>query len=214
MLRAATLEAALVRADLPSKDATTSLQQHFQHEFINAAGALYTKVLLEGGTPKFHLLAKLPPPPHFQVWEPNEHGLPRRWHRPWTRTGTTGTPPAPPVHQQEEEPILRMAGSAEHPTDPSKLTCQGATLLGYFWNLEKDFLSTGKNRKINLYPARRGLRPAWADMAEAEDLLPLPPQETTNSTSGFSSGTFTLRSNSKPDLLISSAQIYVPMPGN
>ena len=30
-----------------------------------------------------------------------------------------------------------------------------------------------KNRKINLYPARRGLRPVWADMAEAEDLLSL-----------------------------------------
>ena len=27
--------------------------------------------------------------------------------------------------------------------------------------------------KINLYPARRGLRPAWADMWEAEDLMAL-----------------------------------------
>ena len=173
MLRAATLEAALFRADLPTKDATTSLQQHFQHKFVNAARALYTQVLLEGGTPEFHLLARLPPPPHLQVWEPDEHGLPRRWHRPWTRTGTTGAPPAPPVHLQEVEPILRIAASKEHPSYPSKLTCQGSTLLGCFWNLENDSLSTGKNRKINLYPARRGLRPALADMAEAEDLLPL-----------------------------------------
>ena len=58
MLRAATLEAALVWADLPTKDATTSLQQHFQHKFVNAARALYTQILLEGGTPEFHLLAK------------------------------------------------------------------------------------------------------------------------------------------------------------
>ena len=78
VLRAATLEAALVRADLPTKDATTSLQEHFQHEFVNAARALYTQVLLEGGTPKFHLLSRLSPPPHLQVWEPDEHGLPRR----------------------------------------------------------------------------------------------------------------------------------------
>ena len=82
VLRAATLEAALVRADLPTKDATTSLQQHFQHEFVNAARALYTKVLLEGGSPEFHLLAQLPPPAHLRVWEPDRHGRPRRWNRP------------------------------------------------------------------------------------------------------------------------------------
>ena len=78
VLRAATLEAALVRADLPTKDATTSFQQHFQHKFLNAARALYTQVLLEGGTPEFHFLARLPPPPHLKVWEPDEHGLPRK----------------------------------------------------------------------------------------------------------------------------------------
>ena len=66
-----------------------------------------------------------------------------------------------------------MAASSEHPSDPSKLTCLGATLLGYGWNLQNDSLSTGKNMKINLYPARRGLRPAWADMWEAEDLMAL-----------------------------------------
>ena len=62
LLRAATLEAALVRADLHTKDATTTLQQHFQHKFVNAAWALYIQILLEGGTPEFNLLAKLPPP--------------------------------------------------------------------------------------------------------------------------------------------------------
>ena len=66
-----------------------------------------------------------------------------------------------------------MAASSKHPSDPSKLTCLGATLPGYGWNLQNDFLSTGKNMKINFYPARRGLRPAWADMSEAEDLLAL-----------------------------------------
>jgi hypothetical protein len=134
-LRAAKLEAALVTADMPTKGATTSLQEHFQHEFFNAARDLYTQVLLKGGTPKFHLLSRLSPPPHLQVWEPNEHGLPRRWYRPWTRQGSPAAPPNPPVHLQEEEPIRRMAASSEHPSDPSKLTCLGATLLGYGWNL-------------------------------------------------------------------------------
>ena len=66
-----------------------------------------------------------------------------------------------------------MAATADHPTDPSKLTCAGATLLGYNWDLTHDSLTTGKNLKINLLPPRRGIRPAWADMGEAEDLLPL-----------------------------------------
>ena len=65
ILGAATLEAALVRADMPTKEATTSLQQHFQHEFVNAARAVYTKVLLEEGNPEVHLMATMPPPPHF-----------------------------------------------------------------------------------------------------------------------------------------------------
>ena len=62
---------------------------------------------------------------------------------------------------------------ADHPTDPAKLTCEGATLLGYKWNLEHDSLTTGKNLKINLLPARRGIQPAWADLEDAEGLLPL-----------------------------------------
>ena len=61
VLRAAVLEAALVKADLPTKDAITSLQQHFQHEFVNAARALYTQVLLKGGSPEFDLLAQFLP---------------------------------------------------------------------------------------------------------------------------------------------------------
>ena len=120
-----------MKADMPTKEATTSLQQHFQHEFVNEDRAVYTKVLLEGGNPEVHLLASLPPPPHFQVWEPDKNGFPRRWHRLWTRTGPDQTSTAPQVYQQEEEP--RMAASADHSADTSKLTCQGATLLGYFW---------------------------------------------------------------------------------
>ena len=93
VLGAANLEAALVKAYLHSKDATTSLQEHFQHEFLNAARELYTQVLLEGGIPKFHLLSRLSAPPHLQVWEPNEHGLPRRCYCPWTRQGSPAAAP-------------------------------------------------------------------------------------------------------------------------
>ena len=76
-LRAATLEAALIKADLPTKEATTSLQQHFQHKFVNAARCLYTSTLLKGETPEFTLLAKLTPPAHMEVCEPDYRGRPR-----------------------------------------------------------------------------------------------------------------------------------------
>ena len=118
-LRASTLEAALVKADMPTKGATTSLQQLFQHEFVNEAIAVYTKILLEGGNQEVYLLASVPLLPHFQVWEPDKNGFPRWWHK----TGPDQTSTAPQVNQQEEEPILRMAASAEHPTDTAKLTC-------------------------------------------------------------------------------------------
>ena len=39
--------------------------------------------------------------------------------------------------------------------------------------LRKGYLDNQKNAKINLYPARRGLRPYWGEMSEAEQLLPL-----------------------------------------
>ena len=47
------------------------------------------------------------------------------------------------------------------------------TLLGYFWNLQEDSVSTNKNTKINLYPAIRGTRPSWGDISQAEDPLRL-----------------------------------------
>ena len=141
---------------MPTKGTTTSLQQHFQHEFVNEAIALYTKVLLAGGEPELHLLVQLPPPPQFQVWEPDKNGLPRRWHKPWAKTGPDKTSTSPQVNHQEDEPILRMAASADHPLDGSKQTCQGATLLGYFWNLESDSLVHRQEQEDQLVPGETG----------------------------------------------------------
>ena len=67
VLRAATLETSLVRADMPTKGGTTSLQKHFQPEFVNEAAWTYTKVLLAGGEPQFHLLSRMTPPLQFQI---------------------------------------------------------------------------------------------------------------------------------------------------
>ena len=174
-LRAATLEAALINASMPSKGATTLLHQHFQHELVNEAIKKYTEVLLAGDEPEFEILSLLPPPPQFQVWEPDSAGRPRRWNKPWRRNQpevdkqTTFTQPSLP----DQEPILRMASTAEHPTESTTQSVQGATLLGYYWNLQTDCLSTNKNTKLNLYPARRGIRPSWGQISEAEDLLRL-----------------------------------------
>ena len=83
VLRAATLEAALISASMPSKGVTTSLHQHFNNQFVNEAIKKYTSVLLEGKEPEFGLLLRLPPPPMFQVWDPDPAGRPRRWNKPW-----------------------------------------------------------------------------------------------------------------------------------
>ena len=48
VLRAATLETALARADMPTKGTQTSLQKHFSEEFVNQAIQTYTKVLQAG----------------------------------------------------------------------------------------------------------------------------------------------------------------------
>ena len=85
VLRAATLEAALIRASMSSKGATTSVHQHLQHELVNEALKKYSDVLLSGGEPEFSLLLLLPPPSHFQVWEPDPSGFPRRWNKQWRR---------------------------------------------------------------------------------------------------------------------------------
>ena len=190
VLGAATLETALARADMPTKGTTTSLQKHFSEQFVNKAIRTYTKVLQAGDKPTFPLLIQMTPPQNFQTWEPDKNGQPRRWYKPWIQSTTPSHKDPSNVgllddkdgganqgptwsNHQEDEPILRMAASAEHPADTSKLTCQGATLLGYYWDLENDALTTNKNSKINLYPARRGLRPSWGEISEAEDLLPL-----------------------------------------
>ena len=68
-----------------------------------------------------------------------------------------------------------MASSTEHPavsTAPVNKE-DHSTLLGYFWNLREDWVSTNKSSKINLYPARRGIRSGWGNIFEAEDLFRL-----------------------------------------
>ena len=99
ILRAATLEAALVKASMPTKGATTSLQQHFQHEFVDEAIAVYTKVLLEGGEPELHLLARLSPPPLISWFGARQKWFPKTvaqtMGQDWARQNihcTTGQP--------------------------------------------------------------------------------------------------------------------------
>ena len=66
-----------------------------------------------------------------------------------------------------------MAGSAAHPVEGQAPGQGEATLLGYFWNLKTDAISTNKNTKLNLCAPHRGLRPSWGQISEATDLLRL-----------------------------------------
>ena len=74
VLRAATLETALARADMPTKGTSTSLQKHFSEKFVNEAIRTYTKVYQAGGEPTFPLLTQMNPPQNFQIWEPDNNG--------------------------------------------------------------------------------------------------------------------------------------------
>ena len=136
----------------------------------------------------------MPPPPLFQVWDPDPAGRPRRWNKPWQlihshtgkdnagkdnagkdNTGKDNPGKDSQAGFPDKDPNLRMASSAEHPTvSKTQVSKENqSTLLGYFWNFKEDTVSTNKNLVINLMPARRGVRLSWRDIAEAEDLLRL-----------------------------------------
>ena len=132
ILRAATLETSLVQSSMASKGAITSLQAHFQPELVNEGIQSYTKVLLAGGKPTFSLLSLLPPPVNFEVWEPDTAGLPRRWNRPWRAVNPETGPQTTfsPHNLTDLGPILRVAASAEYPSQEESLNAH-STLLGY-----------------------------------------------------------------------------------
>ena len=115
ILRAATLEACLTSASMPSKGAITSLHQHFDNQFVNEGIRKYTSVLLQGKEPTFGLLLLMPPPPLFEVWDPDPTGHPRRWNKPWKLTqspsGTDNPGKGSQAGLPAEDPILRMASS-------------------------------------------------------------------------------------------------------
>ena len=68
--------------------------------------------------------------------------------------------------EEDSEPIVKMAGAAGIDSRGSK--SDQASLLGYFWSVESDQISTAKEDDLNFHPARRGLRPTWARIREAE----------------------------------------------
>ena len=54
---------------------------------------------------------------------------------------------------------------AKQPTAPSQFQhLPKESLLGYNWRISDDTLSTDKGDGLNLFPARRGLRPEWATL--------------------------------------------------
>ena len=135
----------------------------------------YTDVLYKKGTPAFHILKDISPPEGYMV---NKTPF---WYRPWTKASLPATPLTPgpepacqvsSVEQQgttdslspaltdiDDGPVIRMAG-AKQPTAPSQSQhLPKESLLGYNWRISDDTLSTDKGDGMNLFPARRGLRP-------------------------------------------------------
>ena len=122
--------------------------------------------------PTFAQLASLPVPDGYRSSQRPY------WYRPWVRVSpaAAASPPAGDPGtcdiSEDSEPILRMAGTS---TTDSKGVSQAdnQSLLGYFWDPCTDHISTAKGSDLNFHPARRGLRPEWARILEAEDLLRL-----------------------------------------
>ena len=73
--------------------------------------------------------------------------------------------------EEDSEPIVKMAGAAGIDSRGSK--GDQVSLLGYFWSVETDEISTAKEDDLNFHPQKRGIRPGWARIREAEDLLRL-----------------------------------------
>ena len=121
--------------------------------------------------PTFEQLARLPVPAGYQRSDPHH------WYRPWVKVGPAAATPLLPGEagttdiSEDTEPILRMAGTAT--TDSRGVRGEEQSLLGYFWEPHSDHISTAKGSDLNFHPARRGLRPEWARIKEADDLLRL-----------------------------------------
>ena len=118
------------------------------------------------------MLLKLPPQEDYEL-ETTRAGIPRRWGNPWKKINYKG---ALKEEGNTEEPILRMAPCVENLIECVPQVTLGpeeASLLGYFWNTQKDVLSTNKKEVLNLHPARRGGRPESCNIHEALDLLRL-----------------------------------------
>ena len=84
-LRAAHVEYALRKASMPTKGVTTSVTTHFENTFVNTSIQKYTEVLSQGREPDLNDFTGLPPPPDFEIWEPDSSGAPRRWGKPWKK---------------------------------------------------------------------------------------------------------------------------------
>jgi hypothetical protein len=160
LVRAATLELALRNAGMPTKGHSSNLSQVVCPRFLNEAVMTYTHILSRNQQPTLTTLLNIEPPPGFVICSR------QRWYRPWKPAGLalpSGAPPSPSRH----EPILRLAA----PPTANVGDGGGDTLLGYKWNPELDYISTDKSVFLNIHPARRGVRPAWARIHEAKDIL-------------------------------------------
>ena len=132
-------------------------------------------MLSAGQKPNFLQILDLTPPPGFEVWEPDSAGIPRRWAKPWKKLTPTSTTEPATLSVTDREPIVKIAATAASPIDcaagEDDQDYGGATFLGYKWSTSADQLSTNKSAKLNLYPARQGIKPAWGMIYEASKLL-------------------------------------------
>ena len=166
MLRGAKFAHALAKGNMPTKPMITSLSGSIDSKFIQEGVKSYTQSLHTSSSLTFAQQADMPTPEGYEL------SRPWQWYRPWVKVKVT--PAAGPATGDLEDidPVIRIAG----PTlteSKSANQANNKSLLGYHWNLDTDFLSTAKGNALNFHSAKRGLRPSWARITEAQDLLRL-----------------------------------------
>ena len=162
-LRAAKLELALRKANMPSKGVVSSLGG-ICPVFLNEAVLAYTSTLYQGDIPSFDQLRDMKVPEGYER-VPVQN---RTWYNPWQRGSKAKD------LDEDRDPILTMAGPSPQGGNPDFTEGDsGDSLLGYRWDTKRDILSIGKTGAMNIFPPKRGRKPEWANMHNAADLLKL-----------------------------------------
>ena len=146
---------------MPTKGIITNFPA--QQEYIQESVEVYIRLLSNGRKPTVNDLLNVTAPDGFSPCPQ------KKWHRPWL----CHKEPEKRSSSDNKDTVIKLVAppSSDTANTADEEGLPGDTLLGYRWNCKTDAISTNKSPWLNIHPARRGRRPAWARIHEANDLL-------------------------------------------